>query len=325
MKKISMKLVGAAVAAVVVGGAFAHAAEAEAVYSGSSFETVWGQVASDPYASLPHDKVTFASFFGFLEDKLLAASRRTLNDRSDLLPRFQKLVHPNGTCLAGTWNITEETPYTGYFKKGSRGLFIGRASAALSETDRGEYRAFGFAGKIFPTTDPTEVVPTANFFTIEDLGGTLTPHFLDAANTNDILKISITPTAFMSTPIAAAVVKAFSRADETLDLTQPFVRQLYPIAELGEADPSKSVSPRWLEIIGDDSTPRNDAVDLRDELAMGNYPNGIKLLIRTADVGARLAPLERQWSTIGYIELTQGATSDSCDHRLHFSHPKFRR
>src|SRR5262249_51413507 len=151
------------------------------------------QVASDPYATLPHQAVTLESMFGFLDDKILDASKRTLSDRSDLLPRFRKLVHPNGICFAGVWTITEETPYTGYFRKGSQGLFVGRASTALTATEQGSFRAFGFAGKIFPTMDPDAVTPTANFFTIEDLGGTLRDHYLDAHNTNDILFISLTP------------------------------------------------------------------------------------------------------------------------------------
>jgi hypothetical protein len=292
-------------------------------YVGSSFNAVWRQVASDPYDALPHAAVTLSSFFDWFENKLLTASRRTLSDRSDLLPRFRKLVHPNGICLAGTWNITAPTPYTGYFRGGSRALFIARASTALTATRRGEYRAFGFAGKLFPTTDPDAVVPTANFFTIEDLGGTLRDHFLDAENTNDIIRISLTPETFLNTPIGVAVANAFATADRTFDITQTLIRQLYPIAEAGEPDLAQARAPRWLKITGADDMPRIDATDFREELRLANYPDGLRFDIFVADEGTRLG--DKKWERIGFIAFTEDALSDSCDHRLHFSHPPFRR
>src|SRR5207244_730684 len=106
-------------------------------------------------------------------------------------------------------------------------------------------------------------------------------------------------------------------ADQTLDVTQTLVRQLYPIAELGEADPSRAVSPRWMLITGAADVARVDAKDFRDELRLANYPAGLRFDIRTADVGTRIGP--KAWQTIGTIEITSDALSDSCDHRLHFS------
>jgi hypothetical protein len=324
-RKVVIRSAIAGAAALVVGMAVAPSkpAVAAAPYTGSSFREVWSQVASDPYATLPHYQVTLGSFFGFFQDHLLDASRRTLDDHSDVLPPFRKLLHPNGVCLAGTWNITEETPYTGYFRKGSQALFIGRASTALTATEAGDYRAFGLAGKLFPTGDADAQVPTANFFTIENLGGTRRAHFLDALNTNDIIHIAVTPTAFLSTPVGAAAAKAFATADETLDVTQTLIRQLYPIAEAGLADPSQAVAPRWMMITGASDVPRVDADDFRDELRVANYPGGLRFEIRVADVGTRLGP--KAWQTIGTIDIAEDAVSDSCDHRLHFSHPRFRR
>ena len=302
----------------------AAAAPAEADdYRGTSFDEVWSQVLSDPYTRLPHDQVTLSSFVGFLRDKLLESSRRTLSDRRDLLPRFRKLLHPNGTCLAGTWTITEATPYTGYFRKGRQALFVGRASTALTATERGEYRAFGFAGKLFPTTDPDAVVRTANFVTIEDLGGTLRDHYLDAQNTNDIIRISITPAGFFSTAIGIAVARAFSIADGTFDLTQTLVRQLYPIAELGEPASSRAVAPRWMMIVGSPGVPRFLADDFREELSLAHYPRGLRFDILVTDTGTRLGT--KSWRKIGVLDVDDQVSSDSCDHRLHFPHPPFRR
>ena len=291
-------------------------------YSGSSFDQVWDQVASDPYADLPHAKVTLASFYGFLVDHLLAASRRTLADHRDLLPYFQKLLHPNGICFAGEWVITEANPYSGYFRPGSHALIVARASTALSETERGQYRAFGFAGKLFPTLDPSRVVKTANFFTIENLGGTLRDYFLDAQNTNDIINIAPTPVVAANAGVAAAVAADFNLADPQLDPTLVAFRQLYPIAELGEPDASTVRSPTWMMITGADDVPRVLADDFRDELRVANYPGGLRFDILVADQGTRLGP--KAWTRIGYIQLDEDALTASCDHRLHFSHPKIK-
>jgi hypothetical protein len=295
---------------------------AQAPYDGSSFAAVWSEVKSDPYSQLPHYQVTLGSFFGFLVNHLYDASRRTLSDHSDLLPEFRKLVHPNGICFAGTWNITQPTLYTGAFLPGSR-LIIARASTALTATERGQYRAFGFAGKIFPTNDPHRTVPTANFFTIEDLGGTLRDYYLDAENTNDIIHITLTPETFLNSPIGVAAATAFLRADQTLDLTQILVRQLYPLAEAGEPDPAQAKAPMWLKITGSADVPRIVANDFRDELRVANYPSGLRFDIWIADEGTRLGA--KNWYKIGYIDVNDDALTDSCDHRLHFHHPPFRR
>jgi hypothetical protein len=291
-------------------------------YVGSSFDQVWDQVASDPYAELPHAKVTLASFYGFLVDHLLAASRRTLADHRDLLPYFQKLLHPNGICFAGEWQITEANPYTGYFRPGSRGLIVVRASTALTETERGQYRAFGFAGKIFPTLDPDRVVKTANFFTIENLGGTLRDYFLDAENTNDIINVAPTPVVVANAGVAAAVTADFNLADPHFDPTLVALRQLYPIAELGERDPSAARAPTWMMITGSADVPRYLADDFRDELRVANYPGGLRFDILVSDQGTRVGP--KVWTRIGTITLAEDALSASCDHRLHFTHPRMR-
>ena len=292
-------------------------------YEGSSFDQVWDQVASDPYPALPHYTVTLGSFYGFLVDHLLAASRRTLADHRDLLPYFQKLLHPNGICLAGEWVITEDNPYSGYFRRGSRGLIVARASTALTETERGDLRAFGFAGKIFPTLDPARVVKTANFFTIENLGGTRRDYFLDAENTNDILGVAATINVARYSGVGAAVITDFNLADPQLDPTLIAVRQLYPISELGETDPDAVRTPTWMMITGAPEVPRVLADDFRDELRLANYPGGLRFDIYVSDVGTRSGP--KAWQRIGHIQVSADAVSASCDHRLHFSHPRFKK
>src|SRR5258708_40165290 len=129
-------------------------------YKGSSFLEVREQVFSDPYAQLPLHVVTLASFYQGLTNMLLKATHRALNDPSDIAPYFQKLVHPIGIGLTGTWNITEESPYTGYFSTGSKALIIARCSVLLYKTTRGNDRAFAFTRKLCATTDPANGVRT---------------------------------------------------------------------------------------------------------------------------------------------------------------------
>jgi len=290
-------------------------------YQGSSFASVWQQVASDPYQTLPEEEVTVDNFYSAMANHLLIASKRTLSDRSDLLPWFRKLIHPNGICLAGTWTITEETPYTGYFRKGSKGLIILRASTGMSEIRRDEYRTFGIAGKLFPTLNPDEVVETANFTLTEDLGGRRRDHFLDSLSTNDILRISPTGANHLGKLIALA--HEFTTAENTLSVPQTLFRQVYSIGEAGETDPSLARSPKWLLITGAPDVKRVLADDFRDELRLARYPGGLRFQISTADEGTRLG--SKAWKAIGTIDITADAVSDSCDHRLHFAHLPFRK
>ncbi len=280
-------------------------------YTGSRYTEVWRQVKSDPYQVLPQQTVDLSSMYGFLESKIRASAERTLTDGSDLLPRFRKLVHPNGICLAGTWNITEDSDYTGYFSKGSKGLIIARASSAMSETKRGEYRSFGLAGKIFPTADAQhqEKLKTANFFTVDDLGGTLTDRFTDAPLLNEP-KMTKRVGLLGSFATLAAIIKAFRSADGN-----PGYRPLYPISQLGLNDPEQSVEPKWM-MLKAASGQSIDLADFRHELRVRHYGGRLVFNIYVADAG------QTSWQKIGYIAFTDDAISDSCDHRLHFAHPR---
>lgn len=293
-------------------------------YQGSRFSEVWDQIASDPYKTMPHYQVTFSSFFGFLRDKIYESAKRTISDRNDLLPTFTKLVHANGMCFAGTWNITEDSTYTGYFKKGSKAMIIVRASAATSDTTVGTYRAFGLAGKLYPTenSEHSEPLKTANFFTIEDLLGALTPRFTDAQLQNEpkqTKRLGI----LTSLNLAAATASAFRLADSHIG-----IRQVYEIAELGMSDTSQAKSPKWMMLQGASARPIDksgepaiEAADFRDELRLVNQNGKLVFNIFVSSPGATTT--NRQYTKIGYIELTKEALSNSCDHRLHFHHPRW--
>ncbi|MBC7659578.1 MAG: hypothetical protein H7249_07705 [Chitinophagaceae bacterium] len=291
-------------------------------YQGATFRDVWSAARENPYSALPETKVTVGSFYHFLSDKLQQASERTLSDHSDVLPYFNKLLHPNAICFAGTWNITEQTPYSGYFKQNSKGLIILRASAALSEIHRGEKRAFGIAGKIFPTENPDHQEPmkTANFFVIDNLGGTYTPNFLDTELTNDITNIDFKAANIGQTGILAAAVKAFGFADRVTGRILT-VRQLYEISNLGESADAKIVTPQYIKLQGE-AGPRTEYSDFRDDLRLDANNGVIRFDISVAADGS--LGKAKNWSKIGYIELTEDSLAEGCDHRVHFHHPEWK-
>ncbi|TNF24344.1 MAG: hypothetical protein EP319_18665 [Deltaproteobacteria bacterium] len=284
-------------------------------YQGSSFEQVWKQIKSDSYSELPQNKISFRSLYGFLESRIRDSAERTLSDRSDLLPQFQKLAHPNGVCLAGTWEITEENPYGGYYKKGSKGLIIARASTAMSATKQGKNRAFGFAGKIFPTLNEGQTVPTSNFFLVDDLGGTKAPHYTGVEMLNEPA-ISTTTTVVFNLLYALKLAATFGKAD-----SNPNMRQLYEVSYIGETEKNKVRTPKWMKV---GATPGQtiDEADFRDELSIDN--NGGELSFDISVASTQDDEGNKNWSKIGTIRFTDSAASNSCDHRLHFHHPKWK-
>src|SRR5687767_427989 len=209
------------------------------VYKGSRFGDVWQALSSLPYTVLPEDRVGWHSVVPWLKNAaLLRAARRTLDSNADMLPSFRKLVHPIGIALRGIWRITRPTRYTGYFATGSEALIIARASDALGETRPGQLRFLGMGGKLYPTTDPNhrEPLKTANFFVFENIGGSHTERFSEASYCNDLLPVTPHLGAAVNAPLANIVGPAFAIADKTIDPTQLMIRQLYPIAELGESE-----------------------------------------------------------------------------------------
>jgi hypothetical protein len=286
-------------------------AQLRASYAGSSFAAVWKQVQSDPYP-LPSNQVTLGSFFAGMRNHMLQAARRTIADERDILPQFRKLIRPNGIALAGTWTITEDSPYTGFFARGSKALLIARASVAFGQTERGHYRSFGMAGKLFPTSDPDKRVRTANFFVIDDNGGTLTPSYLDAELLTRA-KLSINPGSLSHLPLLVAITIAQRLADRHSEL-----RQLYPIARVGVSDPQSARAPQLMMIRGE--TPiRTGAADFREELRVARYDGMLPFGIFVRD------DERHPWQRLGRIEFDDDVVSNSCDHRLHFSHPKWLR
>jgi hypothetical protein len=284
------------------------------VYRGSTFREVRDQVWSDPYAVLPYHEITLDSFYGGLRNLLLQACRRALTEKNDLVPHFQRLVHPVGVALAGRWRMTHDSPYTGLFRKGTEALILCRCSVLLYKTLQGQYRGFAFAGKIFPTLDEHERVETVDFFTIDVLAGTLAKYFTGVELSNhpplgfnsDVLRLFWVVTATFATFIIANF--------------NPVARPVYQVSEHGLKKGETARTPRWMMVRGWGGSGRVDTPDFRDELRVEGYKDG-RLIFEVFAADDELPNGQRDYKKVGEIVLTESVTSDSCDHRLKFRHP----
>jgi len=277
------------------------------IYYKKQFNSIWNIVESDPYKQLPNNKVSYFSLFKDDNSTILRDAKRTLNSQEDILPYFNKLAHPNGICFKGTWNILEDSIYSGYFKKNSKALIIARASSALSNTKKGEIRTFGFAGKLFPTTNPNKIIKkTANFFLIDDLGGTKESYYSNTELIN-APKVSFNIEILKNIFYALEVKNAFEKADKN-----PNIRQVYTISQLNEQN--KVITPKYMKIKAINIF-KKDKNDFRDELQINS-----KELIFNIFVSED----KMSWNKIGNIILNKSIRSVSCDHNLHFTHPKYK-
>ncbi len=282
------------------------------MYIKNQFQAVWNEVTKDPLNVLPQDTVSFKKLVSKGKNIILGNSRRTLKEHANILQPFDKLAHPNGVCFKGVWNIHTDTKYSGYFKKNSTGLIIVRASTAMSNTRRGGIRAFGFAGKLFPTMNPKETLQehTANFFLIDDLGGTKAAHYTDVELTNEPA-VSFNSEVFKKLFYALKVARTFAQVDKN-----PGIRQVYEISELGEPNTEAAITPRWMKVAALQGQTV-DEIDFRDELQIANN----KKLSFSISVASEEINNKKDWKDIGTIVLDTSVVSTSCDHRLHFHHP----
>ena len=289
-------------------------------YEGSRFSDVWSVTETGPYRSLPQGKVTFSSFYRGFSNLIAKSAKRTVSNKNDVLPYFDKLLHKNGTCMAGRWEITEENPYTGYFEKGSKALMMGRASTTLSNTRQGHLRGFALAGKIFPTLNPDEKTETANFFLIDNLGGTYADHFtrVNLSNEPGILPSFSFSLPFLA-PIAATVGKAFASADKN-----PGIRQVYSISNLGLDHFKRSITPKYMKFVGSSNEFAVNESDFRNELSEHINVHG-KLTFDIFVAPSKKSLGKKQWSKIGHVNFNEIVASEGCDHRLHFHHHKFKK
>lgn len=306
------------------------------------YQRVWGGKGEPP---LPNYEVnlrgTLRGILPFGRRYLFRqAVERTVDSHADLRwgadgKGFRRLLHPNGVCLTGLWEITEETEYSGYFLKGSRALIIGRYSTCCTETRRGHTRSLSLVGKLFPTTDPNHSEPlrTANFFTQEDLGGEDTDYINDARcrNAPDTRAWRRGGSGVVILLIEGLL---FMRADK-----EPAMRQVYAIAELGKPKDKPTRAPAFMRLLVAPEQPRIDgeALDFRDEVLAQIFDKGDLLPKRTlsfhievTDEGStRGLPIFQRrtfknWRHIGKLTFDNAVISYNGDFVIHFNHPTWR-
>lgn len=272
-------------------------------------------------------------------DQLELATTRSVDSRADLRwgpdrKGFRRILAPNGICVQGTWEITEENPYSGYFKNGSKGLFMGRYSTDGNGTRRGQRRSLSLAGKIYPTMDPNHQTPLipASFMSQEDLGGMPTRYINDAELRNE------PNVTFHRRGIYALVMlragMLFTRLDK-----EPEIRQLHEISELDKPEGEPTVTPRHmlLTVVADQPRLAGDDLDFRDEIYAHLFKEGdeeptgsIGFDIAVSNKGKRSGiPGYRRvkvddWQRIGRITITEAIASYNADHVIQFHHPGWR-
>src|SRR5438105_2271082 len=119
----------------------------EAIFA-NPYQKVWGGPGEPP---LPVYDVTLPSVLrGALPFgppyHFRQAVARAVDSKADLRwgsdhKGFRRIIHPSGICLTGLWEISEQTPYSGYFRIGSRALTVCRYSTCCKQTRRGDERA----------------------------------------------------------------------------------------------------------------------------------------------------------------------------------------
>jgi len=322
-------------------------------YQGSRFSEVKAAIFANPYQKvwggpdeppLPYYRTTIRSVYAGSwpggQPQFKLASMRALDSAIDLRwgedrKGFRRLVRPNGVCVTGIWEITEDNPYSGYFKKGMRCLVIGRVSAGVSITLWGLRRSYGIVLKLYPTLDENHenLLETANVFMIDDLGGTRASRIVDVELTN------------------APQVTGFNRGNEIPILIKEglvfelvdrmaTVRQVYPIAELGKTPDEQTRAPEFMRLRASPGHPVVNEEDVRNEVMAYIFDKGnpepkrtLCFDISVSDRGKRSGFVffpkgQRQtitdWQTIGKVSFSNGVVSYNGDFVIHFHHPTWR-
>ena len=219
------------------------------------YQTVWGREGEPP---LPDQEQTIRSVFGgLLAQAGLPVSRARPNGRSTLAPtcggadrkgsRDSSIQPASASSAAGRSPKTRRIPDTSaraVRRSWSPGTERGGRKSARP------IRSLALVGKLFPTMDPDHPIPlrTANFITQEDIGGERT----DSINAAE-LRNAPDVTVFRRGPAGTLRIKVtsvFRRVD-----TEPTIRQLYPIAELGKPADEPTTGTAFMRLLVGPSNP----------------------------------------------------------------------
>ena len=328
-------------------------------YNGSTFEEVRDAIFANPYyntwksegsCELPVYQVKFfpllKGLFSRTKLSFKNAAQRTIDSSADLrwgndLRGQRRLLHPNGVCLTGVWEIDPDNnnDYTGFFEPNSKGRIIGRYSTCCTETKRNRNRSLSLVGKIYPMKTETDEEtgepvrrPPASFISQEDLGGTRVKSINEAKPTN------APNTTFWrrgwAFPILFLTGLVFKLVDKEIAK-----RQLYEIAELGREKHLPTKAPEFIRfVIPDSQGEKLQFDDFRDEVLShifdpgDDQPKGtLTFNIEVSDQGRSWGPAffqrrnVKNWRKIGKIVFDQAVVSYNGDFVIHFHHPAWRR
>lgn len=323
-------------------------------YRGSRFTDIKSALFANPYQrvwgapgepALPTYQTTNRSVWagslpGGKPGQFDLACMRTLDFGADLRwgedgKGYRRLFRPEGVCATGLWEITEDSPYSGYFERGSKGLVVVRLSGVAQKTLRGIRHSYGAALKLYPTTDENHAQPleTANVFLSDDLGGTTATRITEVGLTSAPNLTGLNRGTLIPTLLKEAI--AFSLHDR-----MPMLRQIYPIAELGKSPDSPTRSPVFMRLQASPGHSIVDEDDCRNEVLAHIFDKGNPVPQRTlcfdiavSDTGKAsgfaLSPRgHRQtithWRTIGKVTLTNAVASYNGDFVISFRHPTWR-
>ncbi|MGE3704849.1 MAG: hypothetical protein AB7I13_06220 [Vicinamibacterales bacterium] len=320
-------------------------------YRGSRYADVRAALYQNPYRGgaygqepgpLPMFRSTIRNAWRGLfsgENKFRQASARSMDSRADLRwgpdgKGWRRIIAPNGICVLGTWEITEQNMYTGYFRKGSKGLTVGRFSSDGNETKRGQRRSFSLGMKVYPTMDPDHATPLipASVIVQEDLGGMRTDYINDAELVNTPSVHAYRRGIYFLIMLRAGLI--FQRLDKVGD-----ARQVYQVAELGK-DPSEPLhAPDHLMFKMAQGQRRVEGaqLDFRDEIYGHMFDPGAKeptgsmvfdicvssYAKRSGVRGLSNVKVE-DWERIGTLRFSEAICSYNGDHVIQFHHPRWR-
>jgi hypothetical protein len=320
-------------------------------YRGSRYADVRKAMYANPYRGgasgqeagpLPMFRSTIRNAWRgtlFGQNKFRQASARSIDSKADLRwgsdgKGWRRIIAPNGICVFGTWEITAENPYTGFFRKGSRGLTVGRFSSDGNETKRGQRRSISLGMKIYPTTDPEHPTPLipAGVIVQEDLGGMRTDYINDAELVNAPSVTSYRRGIHLLIMLRAGL--HFQRLDKIGDS-----RQLFEVAELGKAPevPTNSPEHMLLKMTSGQRRVEGAQLDFRDEIYSHLFKPGDTQPTGAMDFDISVSSTGRKtgvrglsrvtvsdWQRIGRLRFTEAVASYNGDHVIQFHHPGWR-
>lgn len=325
--------------------------EEDRSYRGSRYAEVRAAMFANPYRGgiagqepgpLPMFRSTIrnawrGTFSG--ENYFRQASARSIDSRADLRwgpdgKGWRRIIAPNGIVVFGSWEITEDNPYTGYFQRGSRGLTIGRISSDGNETKRGQRRSISLGMKIYPTMDANHAEPLipASVIVQEDLGGMRTDYINDAELVNAPSVHSYRRGIYFLIMLRAGT--HFQRLDKVGDS-----RQLFEVAELGKPHgvPTNAPEHMLLKMAPGQRRIEGRGLDFRDEVYQHIYepgatqPTGVmEFDIFVSNYGRRRgvrglsSVTVDDWQRIGRLLFTDAVASYNGDHVIQFHHPGWR-